>query len=174
MLLADDADRLPDRQRVGPHVVAGDDRGPRVATESVVRMRTVVDLPAPFGPRRPNTVPASTLEVHAVQGLHLAVSLLETGRLDRVLEHCLSHLEQCSTPVQCSCQMPTSRTPRGGARRTEAPRDKRPLTRELIVDAALALLERDGLQGLSMRRLAHELDRAPRPCTGMWATRRSC
>ena len=36
-------------------------------------------------------------------------------------------------------------------------RDKRPLTRELIVDAALALLERDGLQGLSMRRLAQEL-----------------
>ena len=29
-----------------------------------------------------------------------------------------------------------------------AARDKRPLTRELIVDAALVLLERDGLQGL--------------------------
>jgi AcrR family transcriptional regulator len=42
-------------------------------------------------------------------------------------------------------------------RRAEPPRDKRPLTRELIVDAALALLERDGLQGLSMRRLAKEL-----------------
>lgn len=36
-------------------------------------------------------------------------------------------------------------------------REKRPLTREAIVDAALALLERDGLQGLSMRRLAQEL-----------------
>jgi AcrR family transcriptional regulator len=42
-------------------------------------------------------------------------------------------------------------------RRKPAPRDKKPLTRELIVDAALALLERDGLQGLSMRRLAQEL-----------------
>jgi TetR/AcrR family tetracycline transcriptional repressor len=42
-------------------------------------------------------------------------------------------------------------------RRAEPARDKRPLTRELIVDAALALLERDGLQGLSMRRLAQEL-----------------
>jgi TetR/AcrR family tetracycline transcriptional repressor len=42
-------------------------------------------------------------------------------------------------------------------RRSEPARDKRPLTRELIVDAALALLERDGLQGLSMRRLAQEL-----------------
>src|SRR4051794_33307060 len=43
-------------------------------------------------------------------------------------------------------------------RRAEPAREKRPLTRELIVDAALALLERDGLQGLSMRRLAQELD----------------
>jgi TetR/AcrR family tetracycline transcriptional repressor len=43
-------------------------------------------------------------------------------------------------------------------RRRPAPeREKRPLTRELIVDAGLALLERDGLQGLSMRRLAQEL-----------------
>jgi AcrR family transcriptional regulator len=35
---------------------------------------------------------------------------------------------------------------------------RQPLTREKIVDAALVLLERDGLQGLSMRKLAHELD----------------
>ena len=33
-----------------------------------------------------------------------------------------------------------------------------PLTREKIVDAALTLLERDGLQGISMRKLAQELD----------------
>jgi AcrR family transcriptional regulator len=33
-----------------------------------------------------------------------------------------------------------------------------PLTREKIVDAALRLLERDGLQGISMRKLAQELD----------------
>ena len=32
------------------------------------------------------------------------------------------------------------------------------LTREQIVDAALALMERDGLQGISMRKLAQELD----------------
>jgi AcrR family transcriptional regulator len=42
-------------------------------------------------------------------------------------------------------------------RRRADTRDKQPLTREKIVDAALALLERDGLQGLSMRRLAQEL-----------------
>ena len=54
--------------------------------------------------------------------------------------------------------MPNVPDPPWWSRRTEAPRDKRPLTRELIVDAALVLLERDGLQGLSMRRLAQELD----------------
>lgn len=35
--------------------------------------------------------------------------------------------------------------------------ERKPLTRDAIVDAALVLLERDGLQGLSMRRLAQEL-----------------
>jgi AcrR family transcriptional regulator len=35
--------------------------------------------------------------------------------------------------------------------------ERKPLTRDAIVEAALALLERDGLQGLSMRRLAQEL-----------------
>jgi AcrR family transcriptional regulator len=42
-------------------------------------------------------------------------------------------------------------------RREQADRGKRPLTREAIVEAALALLERDGLAALSMRRLAQEL-----------------
>ncbi len=42
--------------------------------------------------------------------------------------------------------------------RDESPRaDRRPLTRDAIVDAALTVLERDGLAGLSMRRLAKEL-----------------
>jgi AcrR family transcriptional regulator len=36
--------------------------------------------------------------------------------------------------------------------------ERQPLTREKIVDAALRLLERDGIQGLSMRKLATELD----------------
>ena len=43
---------------------------------------------------------------------------------------------------------------RGEADRAE----RRTLTRDAIVDAALALLDRDGLAALSMRRLAHELD----------------
>jgi AcrR family transcriptional regulator len=42
---------------------------------------------------------------------------------------------------------------RGDSSRAE----RKPLTRDAIVEAALALLERDGLQGLSMRRLAQEL-----------------
>jgi AcrR family transcriptional regulator len=36
--------------------------------------------------------------------------------------------------------------------------DRRPLTQEAIVDAGLELLERDGMAGLSMRKLARELD----------------
>ncbi len=35
--------------------------------------------------------------------------------------------------------------------------DRRPLTRDAIVEAALTVLDRDGLAGLSMRRLADEL-----------------
>jgi AcrR family transcriptional regulator len=44
-------------------------------------------------------------------------------------------------------------------RKGEVPRaDRRPLTRDAIVEAALTLLDREGLSGLSMRRLAQELD----------------
>jgi AcrR family transcriptional regulator len=54
--------------------------------------------------------------------------------------------------------MPDVPDPPWWRRRPEAaPRQKRPLTRDAIVDAALVLLERDGIQGLSMRRLAQEL-----------------
>ena len=35
--------------------------------------------------------------------------------------------------------------------------ERRPLTRDAIVEAALTLLDRDGLAGLSMRKLAQEL-----------------
>ena len=60
VLLEHAADRPADRVRVPVDVVAGDDRGARVALVSVVRILTVVDLPAPFGPSSPNTVPAGT------------------------------------------------------------------------------------------------------------------
>ena len=43
-------------------------------------------------------------------------------------------------------------------RQEETPRaDRRPLTRDAIVDAAMTVLDRDGLTGLSMRKLADEL-----------------
>jgi AcrR family transcriptional regulator len=45
-------------------------------------------------------------------------------------------------------------------RRREAP-PRAPLSREAIADAALRLLDRDGLDGLSMRRLATELGTGP-------------
>jgi AcrR family transcriptional regulator len=41
--------------------------------------------------------------------------------------------------------------------RQEAPRDREPLTRDAIVDAALVVLEREGIAGLSMRKVAQEL-----------------
>ncbi len=44
---------------------------PEVIDSSVVSMRTVVDLPAPFGPRKPKTSPASTLQVDASNGLNV-------------------------------------------------------------------------------------------------------
>jgi AcrR family transcriptional regulator len=42
-------------------------------------------------------------------------------------------------------------------KRAEPSRERKPLTRDAIVDAALVLLERDGMDGLSMRKLAREL-----------------
>src|SRR3954466_14559300 len=43
-------------------------------------------------------------------------------------------------------------------RKRAAPaREREPLNREKIVEAALVLLERDGMQGLRMRKLAREL-----------------
>jgi TetR/AcrR family tetracycline transcriptional repressor len=46
------------------------------------------------------------------------------------------------------------------ARQTGAPA-KAPLTRDAIVDAALALLDDDGLEGVSMRRVAQRLETGP-------------
>ena len=54
--------------------------------------------------------------------------------------------------------MPGAPEPPWRRRQEGTPRaERRPLTRDAIVDAALALLDRDGLAGLSMRRLADEL-----------------
>ena len=57
------ADRAPHGVLRAAHVVPGD-RAPclRPACVSVTRTRTVVDLPAPFGPSRPKTSPSRTLK----------------------------------------------------------------------------------------------------------------
>jgi hypothetical protein len=47
-------------------------------------MRTVVDLPAPFGPSRPNTSPSRHGERDAGERLHALVPLLEPVDDDRV------------------------------------------------------------------------------------------
>ena len=52
-LLQRGADRVPDGGALLDDVVAGDPRDPAVGGRSVVSMWTVVDLPAPFGPRKP-------------------------------------------------------------------------------------------------------------------------
>lgn len=46
-------------------------------------------------------------------------------------------------------------------KRSAAPPSKAPLTREAIVDAALTLLDADGLEGVSMRRVAERLGTGP-------------
>jgi AcrR family transcriptional regulator len=46
-------------------------------------------------------------------------------------------------------------------RRRDAPAARIPLTQEAILDAALRVLDRDGMEGLSMRRVADELHTGP-------------
>jgi AcrR family transcriptional regulator len=54
--------------------------------------------------------------------------------------------------------MPGAPEPPWRRRQEGTPRaDRRPLTRDAIVDAAMTVLDRDGLTGLSMRKLADEL-----------------
>ena len=48
---------LPHFFRIGDNVIAGDDRRPPVGFKTVLRMRRVVVLPAPFGPSRPKIAP---------------------------------------------------------------------------------------------------------------------
>jgi AcrR family transcriptional regulator len=59
-----------------------------------------------------------------------------------------------------SSQLPTPPWQRHPPERTRR-RGREPITREAIVDTALRLLDKDGLDELSMRRLADELDTGP-------------
>jgi len=53
--------------------------------------------------------------------------------------------------------MSSARTPAS----PQAPGPKEPLSRELVLNAALALIDAEGLEALTMRRLGHELSRDP-------------
>ncbi|MDO8186110.1 TetR/AcrR family transcriptional regulator [Conexibacter sp. JD483] len=46
-------------------------------------------------------------------------------------------------------------------RRARRPAQKAPLSREAVIDAALEILDREGLAGISMRRIAERLDTGP-------------
>ena len=56
---------------------------PLVGLSSVVSTRIVVVFPAPFGPRRPYTLPLRIVRIHAVEGPRLPERLHEAGGLDR-------------------------------------------------------------------------------------------
>ena len=57
-------------------------RVPPSGGSSVVRMRTAVVLPAPFGPSRPSTLPACDAQVDAAERLDVAVALAQPLCLD--------------------------------------------------------------------------------------------
>jgi hypothetical protein len=83
VLLADDADRAAHAPRLGQHVEPGHAALPASGRVSVVRTRTVVDLPAPLGPssRRSCRPPRRG---SAVECAHLrGIRLLEAHGLDR-------------------------------------------------------------------------------------------
>ena len=61
--------------------------------------------------------------------------------------------DEPTTPAQALPPAPWQRTPQRAARRR---RD--PITQEVIVETALRILDGEGLEGLSMRRIAEELD----------------
>jgi AcrR family transcriptional regulator len=61
--------------------------------------------------------------------------------------------DEPTTPAEALPPAPWQRTPQRAARRR---RD--PITQEVIVETALRILDSEGLEGLSMRRIAEELD----------------
>ena len=79
--LADVTDPPPDQRRLAPHVRPGDRASPASAGSSVVRMRRVVVLPAPFGPSRPKISPGATarsIPVSAAIGAPLTWKVLRS------------------------------------------------------------------------------------------------
>ena len=108
-VLPREADDATHGLRVAQHVDAGDAAVPASGRSSVARMRTVVVLPAPFGPSRPSTVPVCDVEVDAVERAHLA--LAPAVDLDQSL--CL---DRCHAAPDCAAGS-SRRATLGGPRR---------------------------------------------------------
>ena len=120
------------------------DADPAVGLTSVQSMLIVVVLPAPLGPRKPNTSPVATSNSTPLHRLDLVVVLHEAADLDRERARDVSravpasHLAHTRYAVPRHCprrgsrtapggSRPASRTPsRPGARRPRAPPARRP------------------------------------------------
>ena len=75
----------------------------------VVSMPIVVDLPAPFGPSRPNTSPAATVEVDALDRLDAAgIGLAKRADLDRTALGCCLHGTSASPRRDDESRRPTA------------------------------------------------------------------
>src|SRR6202167_6419018 len=85
---------------------------------------------------------------------------------------------------RCSCQVesgtpclspggPPPMTPKGRHRSTRDRPAKAPLSEEAVVDAALAILKSDGLEAVTMRRVAAGLDNSAAPLYIHLASRQS-
>jgi hypothetical protein len=118
VLLADDADRMADAHGFGQHVVAGDTGAAGVGGGEGGEDADGRGLARAVRPEQAEDRARLDLEVEAVECAHVAgVGLHETARRDGVMdiEHCTSHIERCSSAVQCSSQCPAHPNLRGGA-----------------------------------------------------------
>ena len=95
---------------------------PPSGCSSVVRMRTAVVLPAPFGPSTPSTVPARHGQVDAAQRMHiperLGQALHQDGRPCAV-----------SVPLRPPCAGPRSRSPAVSRTYRQRAPDREPINR---------------------------------------------
>ena len=126
---------------------------PAVGASSVVRMRTAVVLPAPLWPSRPSTVPGSTARSRLAQGLASRRSACRRPFGSYSVRHRTAY--GSGTLYGMSSEEPpppiwARPEPRGRGRAAA-------LSRKQIVDVALSIADEEGLEAVSMRRLAREL-----------------
>ena len=85
--LRDDADPGPDARPVGVGSMPSTCSEPPLRGDTQAIIRMVEDLPAPLGPRKPNTSPRRDVDVDAAHGLDLAEALAQSPRLDQPVPH---------------------------------------------------------------------------------------